>query len=152
MSLNDLFWMQKALEQAQLAATADEVPIGAVLVHHNQHISSGYNQPLSQNDPTAHAEIVAIRKAAQSLGNYRLPGTTLYCTLEPCAMCLGAMINARIARLVFAAAEPKSGAVISQCRLADSYYNHRIDYTHGVLAEASRQMLKQFFLNKRQKP
>lgn len=145
----DLFWMQKALEQAHLGAMADEVPVGAVLIQNNQLIGAAYNQPIGQCDPSAHAEILAMRKGAMYAGNYRLPESTLYCTLEPCAMCVGAMIHARIQRLVFAAKEPKSGAIISQCNLASTYYNHRIDYTYGVLAEAAQHMLKQFFLKKR---
>ena len=148
---DDLFWMQKALAQAQLAYMYDEVPVGVVIVRDNQLISCGYNQPVLTCDPTAHAEIVAIRKATHDLNNYRLPRSTLYSTLEPCAMCVGAIVHARITRLVFAATEPKSGAVVSQCYLADNYYNHRMSYTGGILAEASRAMLRQFFIAKRGK-
>ena len=146
---DDLFWMQKALQQAHIAYRQHEVPVGAVVVHNQQLISCGYNQPISRCDPSAHAEIIALRQAAQHRQNYRLTGVTLYCTLEPCAMCLGAMIQARIARLVFAAPEPKSGAVISQHHLTE-YYNHRIRYTGGVLSEASLYILRSFFRAQRQ--
>ena len=148
---DDLFWMQKAIEQAQIAYRYNEVPVGAIVVRDNhQFISGGYNQTISRCDPSAHAEIMALRAAAKNLNNYRLSGTTLYATLEPCAMCVGAMMHARIKRLVFAAPEPKSGAVISQYCLTEQYYNHRISYTCGVLSEASVYILRSFFREKRQ--
>jgi len=150
--MDDTYWMSCALEQANLAQQQDEVPIGAVLVKDNKLIASGFNQPISSTDPTAHAEIICLRNAAQQLGNYRLPNTTLYVTLEPCAMCAGAIIQARIARVVYAANEPRSGAIKSVFQLFDNQtLNHRVDVSSGILAEESAQILKQFFKLKRKK-
>jgi tRNA(adenine34) deaminase len=151
-SQSDEYWMQYAIEQANLAHEQDEVPIGAVLVKDNKLVASGFNQPISSTDPTAHAEIICLRNAAQELNNYRLPNTTLYVTLEPCAMCAGAIIQARISRVVYAAYEPKSGAIKSVFQLFDNpTLNHRVNVSSGILAEESALILKQFFKNKRKK-
>lgn len=150
--MNDEYWMHYAIEQAKLAEQQDEVPIGAVLVKDNKLIASGFNQPISSIDPTAHAEVVCLRNAARQLDNYRLPNTTLYVTLEPCAMCAGAIIQARIARVVYAAYEPRSGALKSVFQLFDNpILNHRVDVTSGVLADESAVILKHFFKIKRKK-
>lgn len=142
--------MQHALALADLAEQAGEVPVGAVIVRDGVVLGEGYNQPISSHDPTGHAEIVALRTAAHNAQNYRLPGATLYVTLEPCTMCIGAMIHARITRLVFGAPEPRAGAVVSQLQLADAdHYNHRMTYTADVLAEASAEKLRQFFRARR---
>lgn len=146
----DLHWMQQALTLAQQAAERGEVPVGAVLVRDGAVLGEGFNQPISSHDPTAHAEIVALRAAALAERNYRLPGTTLYVTLEPCTMCVGALIHARVARLVFAAREPRAGAVCSQHQLCEHpAYNHRLAWSEGVLAEASSAMLTAFFRARR---
>jgi tRNA(adenine34) deaminase len=142
----DQEWMQLALDQARLAAQAGEVPVGAILVKDNVLVAAGFNQPISSCDPTAHAEIVALRAAAQTLGNYRLPDTTLYVTIEPCAMCAGALVQSRVSRLVFGATDPKAGAVGSLYDLArEPRHNHRVEVVSGVLANESSQMLKEFF-------
>ena len=147
---NDEHWMQLALEQAQLAAANGEVPVGAVLVKDNRLIASGFNQPISSCDPSAHAEIVVLRAAAKMLSNYRLPDTTLYVTIEPCTMCIGAMIHARVKRLVFGAPEPRAGAVISAARLLEgTQFNHRIEVAGGVLAESGAAVMQKFFRDKR---
>lgn len=146
----DEHWMRLALEQAQLGAAVGEVPVGAILVQDGQLVAAGYNQPIAAHDPTAHAEIVVLRKAAQVLGNYRLSGSTLYVTIEPCTMCAGAMIHARVARLVYGAPEPRSGAVCSHFRLLDTeVYNHRIQYEGGVLAAESSSLMTEFFRERR---
>lgn len=142
--------MRRALALADRAEQAGEVPVGAVIVRDGAVLGEGYNQSISSNDPTGHAEIVALRAAAQAVCNYRLPGAVLYVTLEPCTMCIGAMIHARIARVVFGAPEPRAGAVISQLQLADAdHYNHRMAHTQGVLAEQSADKLRQFFRARR---
>jgi tRNA(adenine34) deaminase len=146
----DTYWMTLALEAAQRAGAAGEVPIGAVVVYDNQCIGTGWNQPIHTSDPTAHAEIVALRAAAQYLGNYRLPQVTLYTTLEPCPMCAGALIHARIQRLVFGTQDFKTGAAGSVFNiLADPRHNHRIDYRGGVCAEACMRLLHDFFSQRR---
>ncbi len=146
----DEHWMQLAIEQAQLGAAKGEVPVGAVLVKENQLIASGFNQPISSCDPTAHAEVVVLRAAAKQLANYRLPDTTLYVTIEPCTMCVGSLIHARVSRVVFGAPEPRSGAVISTNRLFEnSSFNHRIDVQGGVLAEECAALMRKFFREKR---
>ncbi len=143
--------MQAALQEAQAAATAGEVPVGAVVLRHGQIIATGRNAPIGAHDPTAHAEIVALRAAAQALGNYRLDDCELYVTLEPCAMCAGAMLHARLARVVFAAADPKTGAAGSVTNLfAQAQLNHHTQVQGGLLAEASAQLLGQFFQTRRQ--
>jgi len=142
--------MALALEQAQLAAAANEVPVGAVLIRGDQLIASGHNRPISNQDPSAHAEIVVLREAARAAGNYRLPGTTLYVTVEPCTMCVGALVHARVARLVFGAREPRSGAVASNGQLLDAdYLNHRVQWHEGVLAAKAASLMKDFFRQRR---
>jgi len=150
---DDSQWMARALALARRAESAGEVPVGAVLVTDGAIIGEGWNSPIGHCDPTAHAEIQALRSAAQACHNYRLPGSTLYVTLEPCAMCLGAMIHARVQRLVFAAYEPRAGAVVSQLQLLEqSPFNHHIEWLGGVLQEESSAMLKAFFRRRRAKP
>ncbi len=142
--------MQAALRLAECAAQQGEVPVGAVLVQNNQCVAEGWNQSIGARDPSAHAEIIAIRKAAQIVGNYRLPGSTLYVTLEPCPMCVGAMIHARIEQLVFAAFDPKTGAAGSVFDLLqDTRHNHQIRVMGGVLADLSAQRLRDFFRARR---
>jgi tRNA(adenine34) deaminase len=149
---NDQHFIQQALELAHQGEQANEVPVGALVVQAGEVIGQGYNQPISSNDPTAHAEIVAMRQAAQVLDNYRLLDTTLYVTLEPCAMCLSAMLHARIKRLVFAAYDPRAGAVQSVFKLLDEKrLNHRIEWQGGILAEPCGLILKEFFKKRRLK-
>ena len=144
--MNDQHWMQQALTLAERAAAACEVPVGAVLVEGEACIAEGWNQPIGQHDPTAHAEVMVLRAAGVSQANYRLTGTTLYVTLEPCLMCVGAMVHARVQRLVFGAYDPKSGAVESVCRAFElPGLNHQVKVTGGVLAEACGEQLKAFF-------
>lgn len=146
----DQRWMQHALLLARRAAQADEVPVGAVVVLNDEVIGEGWNRPIRTNDPCAHAEILALRDAGQALNSYRLIGATLYATLEPCAMCAGAMIHARIARLVYGAADPKSGACGSVLDVIGcSALNHRIVVDSGVIADDSGQLLKDFFARRR---
>jgi tRNA(adenine34) deaminase len=147
----DHFWMREALERARAAADSGEVPVGAVLVDAGDLLlARAANAPIASHDPTAHAEIVALRAAGQGLRNYRLPGCTLYVTLEPCAMCVGALVHARIARLVFAAPDPKTGACGSVLDLTSSPgFNHRIAVTGGVLQEESAELLRRFFAERR---
>jgi len=149
--VSDAAWMQQALAQAQIAAERDEVPVGAVLVDAaGELIAAGHNQPISACDPSAHAEIVVLRAAAQKLGNYRLPDTTLYVTLEPCTMCVGALVHARVGRLVYGAAEPKTGAIESAQRLFETgKFNHQPELEAGVLANECSALLSQFFAKKR---
>jgi tRNA(adenine34) deaminase len=145
-------WMALAIEQAKLAEKINEVPVGAVLVQDNQLITSAHNQPISTNDPTAHAEILLLRAAGKQLKNYRLPNTTLYVTLEPCTMCLGAMIHARISRVVFGAYDQKTGVCGSCTDLSTSQcFNHSIEIEGGVLANNCKQLLQEFFKNRRKK-
>lgn len=142
--------MQLALAQAAIAGEAGEVPVGAVIVKEDVVIGEGWNQPLCSKDPTAHAEIVALRAAARRMGNYRLPGAHLFVTIEPCTMCVGALLHARIERVVFGALEPKAGAVQSHlCLLDQPHYNHRIDYKGGVLAAECATVMQTFFRSKR---
>lgn len=148
-SEQDQVWMKKALLLAQKAETEGEVPVGAVLVLNNELLAEGWNQPIQRQDPTAHAEAVALREGGKILGNYRLLNTTLYVTLEPCLMCVGALIQARISRLVFGASDPKAGAVHSVCRGFDIPSNHRLSYNGDLLAEESVALLKAFFKRKR---
>ena len=145
-------WMALAIEQAKLAEKIEEVPVGAVLVQDNQLIASAHNQPISNNDPTAHAEIQLLRAAGKQLNNYRLPNTTLYVTLEPCTMCLGAMIHARVSRIVFGAYDQKTGVCGSCQDLSTSEcFNHTISIEGGVLENNCKQLLQQFFKNRRKK-
>lgn len=147
---DDLFFLKHALELAKTAEKHSEVPVGAVLVHDNEIISEGWNRPISSCDPTAHAEIVALREGAKKLNNYRLVNTTLYVTLEPCAMCVGALVHARVKRVVFGAFDPKSGAVQSMFQLGSAtQFNHKIIYEGGVLEKECGDLLSQFFKNKR---
>ena len=150
MKLNDEYWMQKALELAKKAEAQGEVPVGAVLVKGDKIIGEGWNHPVSANDPTAHAEITAMRIASEKLQNYRLPKTTLYVTLEPCTMCVGAMIHARIEQLVFGAYEPKTGAVSSVFDIIQSpEHNHRVNFRGGILEDECAGVLKDFFQARR---
>jgi tRNA(adenine34) deaminase len=146
----DLDAMQAALAEARTAASAGEVPIGAIVVREGMVIAGGQNRVMRDCDPTAHAEIVAMRAAAEALGNYRLNGCTLYVTLEPCAMCAGAMIHARLDRLVFAAADPKAGAAGSVISLINHpRLNHQMQVEQGILADESSELLKGFFRERR---
>jgi tRNA(adenine34) deaminase len=142
--------MQAALAQARAAAAAGEVPIGAVVAVDNRIVAEGYNQPISSSDPTAHAEIVAMRAASQVLGNYRLTGATLCVTVEPCAMCVGAIVHARIGTLIYGAPEPKTGAVRSTMTLLDDpSWNHRVVVVAGLMADECRGLLQDFFRQRR---
>ena len=142
--------MRAALDQAIEAGRRGEVPVGAVVVVNDAIVGAGFNQPISGQDPTAHAEIVAMREAARRLENYRLTGATLYVTIEPCQMCVGAMIHARIARLVYGTREPKAGAIESALRAHEHpAMNHRLTATGGVLEEECRQMIQGFFRERR---
>jgi tRNA(adenine34) deaminase len=143
-------WMRMALEEAALARAAGEVPVGAVLVREGTLLARAHNSPVSLCDPTAHAETLVLRQAAAHLGNYRLTGTTLYVTLEPCPMCAGAILHARIGRVVFGAADPKNGAAVSLFHLFDDRrLNHAVVVTEGVLREACAEILSGFFRAKR---
>jgi tRNA(adenine34) deaminase len=149
----DLELMQQALGEARVAGAADEVPIGAVILFDGRIVARGQNRVLRDNDPTAHAEIIALRAAAQAIGNYRLTGCTLVSTLEPCAMCAGAMIHARIDRLVFAADDPKAGAAGSVLSVLNhAALNHQIVLDRGLLAEESAALLREFFQHRRSSP
>jgi len=146
----DRQFMQEALEQAKLAALAGEVPVGAILVRDGQVIGRGFNQPIGNHDPSAHAEMLALRTAAQDVANYRLPGATLYVTLEPCVMCSGAMLHARIDRVVFGAPDPKTGAAGSVLDIfASKQINHQTQVEGGILAEECGQILRDFFRERR---
>lgn len=144
-------YMMLAIEQAKRAMSIDEVPIGAVIVDkYGKIIGEGYNQSILKNDPTSHAEINAIRMAALTIGNYRLIGTTLYSTIEPCIMCMGAIINARISRVVFGADDPKWGAVVSLYKIAtDNRFNHRPKILSGICKREASALIKRFFAEKR---
>ncbi|MGI9303762.1 MAG: tRNA adenosine(34) deaminase TadA, partial [Gammaproteobacteria bacterium] len=149
-SAADESWMRRALTLALRARAAGEVPVGAVLVKDGAVVGEGWNRPIASNDPTAHAEIVALRAAGQGERNYRVPGTTLYVTLEPCPMCVGAMIHARIARLVVGAADPKTGATGSGFDLLNApTHNHRVELTTGVLDAMCSRLLTSFFRARR---
>ena len=143
----DEHYMGLALNQARLALAAGEVPVGAVLVAGGGEVlAQAYNAPIALDDPTAHAEILVLRRAAARLGNYRLPGTTLYVTIEPCLMCMGALVQARVARLVFGAPDPKAGACVSLYRLPeDQRLNHRIEVLGGIREAECRELLQEFF-------
>jgi tRNA(adenine34) deaminase len=148
--MSDEYWMQHALTVARKAGAAGEVPVGAVLVSDEACLAEAWNQPIAGHDPTAHAEVVALRAAGERLGNYRITGSTLYVTLEPCLMCVGAMVHARVARLVFGALDPKSGAVTSCVRGFElPGLNHRVESHGGVLADECGELLKQFFRQRR---
>jgi tRNA(adenine34) deaminase len=146
----DSIFMREAISQAHNAYLLGEVPVGAVVVKDNRIIATGFNQPIGEHDPTAHAEIMALRQAATLLGNYRLPGCELYVTLEPCAMCAGAMLHARLARVVYGAADPKTGASGSVLNLfAETKLNHQTELISGVLAQECAAMLRNFFAERR---
>ncbi|MGC2694311.1 MAG: tRNA adenosine(34) deaminase TadA [Candidatus Angelobacter sp.] len=148
---NDTAWMEQALEQARLAAAAGEVPVGALVIKDGEIIGRGHNRNLLDHDPTAHAEIVALRQAAALLGNHRLTGCILFATIEPCAMCAGAMVHARIARLVYGASDPKAGAAGSVLQVLNHPgLNHKIEVCAGVLAEKSSAILQEFFRRRRE--
>ena len=143
-------WMNLALEQAVKAEKEGEVPVGAILVKDGLVVARAHNQPISTNDPTAHAEIQLLRAAGEELKNYRLTGTSLYVTLEPCAMCLGAMMHARVERIVYGAHDPKTGVCGSSENLIDANcFNHKIDLVSGVLENECKQLLKNFFISRR---
>jgi len=147
---NDIEFMTIALDHARIAMAAGEVPVGAVVVVDGAVIGAGHNEPVALNDPTAHAEVIAIRRAATALGTYRLVGAMLYVTLEPCTMCIGAAINARIARLCYAARDEKAGALGSVYDLGrDGRLNHRIDVIGGVMADESAALIRSFFAARR---
>jgi len=147
----DAAWMERALEQAELAAAAGEVPVGALVIKDGKIIGQGHNRNLLDNDPTAHAEIVALRQAAARLGNQRLIGCTMVATIEPCSMCAGALIHARIARLVYGASDPKAGAAGSLLQVLNHPgLNHKTEVTAGVLAGKCSEILQKFFRQKRQ--
>jgi tRNA(adenine34) deaminase len=148
----DEFWMEEALREGQRAQAAGEVPVGAVVVRDGQIIGRGRNQPIASNDPTAHAEILALRDAGQNLGNYRFEDCDLYATIEPCAMCAGAIVHSRIRRLIYGCDDPKAGAVNSVMQLLEHpALNHRVLVKSGVLAGRSTELLQAFFRDKRAK-
>lgn len=147
---DDEKWMQEALALAKQGAAEGEVPVGALVVRDGQVLGRGWNRPIAGHDPTAHAEVMALRDAARHEANYRLTGATLYVTIEPCTMCFGALMHARIARLVYGAMEPRAGVCVSQLRLPEQhFYNHRLEVTGGVLAEESAILLRGFFRQRR---
>jgi len=146
----DLLFMQEALDEAKKGLAKGEVPVGAVLTFNNEIIAKGHNSPISSNDPSCHAEVNTIREAANILKNYRLEKTSLYVTLEPCAMCCGLLIHSRIENLIFAALDPKSGAVKSNASLLDAdFINHKVHYSQGPLENQSSELLKSFFRARR---
>jgi tRNA(adenine34) deaminase len=143
-------FMEAALEQARLGLAAGEVPIGAVLVVNGEIVARGFNRPITSSDPTAHAEILVLREAARLAGNYRLPAAEVYVTVEPCLMCVGALVHARVREVIYGATEPKTGALISTMRGLDTPgLNHRFAVTGGVLEEEARELIQRFFRDKR---
>ena len=147
---NDENWMRIAIDEANLAMDKNEVPVGAVLVKNDMLIAKAHNQPITNNDPTAHAEIQLLRKAGDQQKNYRLTGSTLYVTLEPCTMCFGAMVHARIDRIVYGASDPKTGVCGSRMNLnEENFFNHKISITSGILEKESSELLKLFFKSRR---
>ena len=147
----DRFFMGFALAEAREASAADEIPVGVVVVFDGQVVGRGHNRPRGSHDPTAHAEVLALREAGRRLGNYRLGGATLYATIEPCAMCAGALVHARIRRLVYGAADPRAGGVASVFQICtSSSLNHRVEITAGVLEDSCRELLRTFFRGRRQ--
>jgi len=150
--MNDKDFMQHAFELAENAKAHDEVPVGAVIVYEDKIIGEGWNQPISSDDPTAHAEIMALRDAGKKIGNYRLSNATIYVTLEPCTMCTGAIIHARLAKLVYAVDDPKTGACGSVFNLLQTEeLNHRVEIEKGVMEEECRSLIQSFFKEKRAK-
>ncbi len=149
--VSDESFMQQALIMAAKAAEQGEVPVGAIVVVNDEVVGKGWNKPISSNDPTAHAEVIAVRDAAAALQNYRLTDATLYVTIEPCSMCAGALIHARISRVVYGAMEPKSGAVESNLCLFDAaHVNHQVEYLGGILADECSSVISDFFKRRRQ--
>jgi len=147
---NDEKWMRIAIEEANLAMDKNEVPVGAVLVKNDTLIAQAHNKPITKNDPTAHAEIQLLRKAGEQQKNYRLSESTLYVTLEPCTMCFGAMVHARIDRIVYGASDPKTGVCGSRINLnEENFFNHKISITSGILEKESSELLKLFFKSRR---
>ena len=145
-------WMQRAFDLAKKAEAQDEVPVGAVIVYQDKIIGEGWNQPISADDPTAHAEIMALRDAGEKIGNYRLPNATIYVTLEPCTMCAGAIIHARLAKLVYSVDDPKTGACGSVFNLLQTEeLNHKLEIEKGVMEEECRSLIRSFFKEKRAK-
>ena len=145
-------WMQVAINLANHASSIDEIPVGAIIVYENKIIGEGWNQPISSNDPTAHAEIMALRDAGKNIGNYRLPDATMYVTLEPCAMCAGAIVHARLAKLVYAVDDPKTGACGSVLNLLQiDEFNHKVEIENGIMKEECRSLIQSFFKEKRVK-
>jgi tRNA(adenine34) deaminase len=150
-SAQDNHWMNYAFQLAAQGGILGEVPVGAVIVCGDEVLGEGFNQPIGSHDPTAHAEVIALRQAAQKVQNYRLVGATIYVTLEPCTMCVGALVHARIARLVFGTAEPKAGAVVSKSQLLENdYFNHRVSYAGGLMAQECQHQLSDFFARRRE--
>ena len=150
--MNDAYWMAKAIRLAQKAEAAGEVPVGAVIVKENKLIAEGWNQPISSHDATSHAEIMVMRDAGKKLNNYRLIDTTMYVTLEPCSMCVGAMIHARVSKVVFGAAEPRTGALGGAFNLLEAnQHNHIFEVVSGVMADESKTLLQNFFQSRRRK-
>ena len=148
--VQDLLFMQRALDLAAAAATMGEVPVGAVVVCRDQVVGEGANSCVRNFDPTAHAEILALKAASSAVGNYRIPEAELFVTLEPCTMCAGAMVHARIKRLIFAATDSRTGAICSCCKTLDAeYHNHSVAWSHGLLADESSNLLKTFFRERR---
>jgi len=151
--LSDIDYMQMALQQAEIAAEMGEVPVGAVLLTEDGRLFASHNAPITLHDTSAHAEMRVIRDACKAVDNYRLPGSTLYETLEPCTMCAGAIIHARISRVVYGAVDPKTGAVESLSTvLSDERLNHQVELSSGVLADACGDLLKRFFKSRRKRP
>jgi len=149
---HDQFYMRLAIAEARKAEREGEVPVGAILVRDRRIIGVGHNRPIGLVDPTAHAEILALRQAASRTGNYRLPGTTLYATVEPCAMCAGSLVHARVSRLVFGTLDPRAGAVKTHFQIVtEPALNHRVEVTGGVLEQECRSLLQCFFRERRQK-
>ena len=147
---SDEFWMEEALREAERARVAGEVPVGAVVVHDGRIVGRGSNRPASTHDPTAHAEVIALREAGRALGNYRLEGCSVFVTIEPCAMCAGALMHARVLRLVYGAEDPKAGAVHSVIRVINhERLNHSMEVTKGVLGGRCRELVQSFFREKR---
>jgi len=150
MNADHEIFMHQAVDQAAKALANGEVPVGAIVVNNGYAIGAGFNQPVGRSDPTAHAEVIALRKAAHHVGNYRLTGATVYVTIEPCLMCAGAMVHARIGTLVFGASEPRTGVVRSRMRVLDeAFQNHRVEVVEGVLEEQCRSMIQTFFADRR---
>ena len=147
---DEQLYMSQALELAREAFAVGEVPVGALVVRDNKVIGRGYNQPIKNSDPTAHAEVIALRDAANTLKNYRLSGCEIYVTIEPCAMCVGAMVHARIQRVIFGAIEPRAGALVSQLQMMDMpHFNHSFDWQGGVLESECGALIKEFFRGRR---